>query len=52
MQIVEELDKVPVTYLKKLVDTDGIWEIRVQTGSNIFRFLGFFDGGGFLVLNR
>jgi phage-related protein len=43
MQLIEELDKrVPKQYFKKLVNTDDIWEIRVQVGSNIFRILGFF----------
>ncbi len=52
MQVVEELDKVPTTYLKKLTNTDDIWEIRVQIGSNIFRFLGFFEKGNFIVLTN
>ena len=52
MQAVEELEKVPTTYLKKLVNTKGIWEIRVQMGSNIFRFLGFFNQGYFIVLTN
>jgi phage-related protein len=26
-----------------LVSTDGIWEVRIQFGGNIFRLLGFFD---------
>ena len=52
MQVVEELDKVPTTYLKKLTNTDDIWEIRVQVGSNIFRFLGFFEKGNFIVLTN
>ena len=38
MQVVEELEQVPTTYLKKLVNTKDIWEIRVQMASNIFRF--------------
>lgn len=52
MQVVEELEKVPSTYLKKLANTDEIWEIRVQQGNNIFRFLGFFDKGNFIVLTN
>jgi len=52
MQVVEELDKVPTTYLKKLTNIDDIWEIRVQIGSNIFRFLGFFEKGNFIVLTN
>jgi phage-related protein len=52
MQVVEELEKVPTTYLKKLINTEDIWEIRIQMGSNIFRFLGFFDDGNFIVLTN
>ena len=52
MQVVEELEQVPTTYLKKLVNTKDIWEIRVQMGSNIFRFLGFFNQGNFIVLTN
>jgi len=52
MQVVEELDKVPTSYLKKLTNTDDIWEIRVQVGSDIFRFLGFFEKGSFIVLTN
>jgi phage-related protein len=52
MQVVEELEQVPATYLKKLVNTKDIWEIRVQMGSNIFRFLGFFNQGNFIVLTN
>ncbi len=52
MQAVEALERVPTTYLKKLVNTKDIWEIRVQMGSNIFRFLGFFNQGDFIVLTN
>lgn len=52
LQLVEELDRVPVQYFKKLVSTDDIWEVRVRMGNNIFRFLGFLDGSKRLVLNH
>nr|BAJ06897.1 putative uncharacterized protein [uncultured bacterium] len=52
LQVIEELPKVPTTYLKKLVNTDDIWEVRVQSGNNIFRLLGFFDGPRLIVLNH
>lgn len=50
LQLVEELDRVPAQYFKKLVNTDDIREVRVQAGSNIFRLLGFFDGDNLVVL--
>ena len=52
LQLVEELDLIPVQYFKKLVGTDEIWEIRVKVSSNIFRILGYLDGAQLVVLNH
>lgn len=52
MKLIEDLDQVPTTYLKKLTNTDDIWEIRVQQSNNIFRLLGFFDEGSFIILTN
>ena len=52
LRLIEELPKVPSQYFKKLVDTDDLWEIRIQFGNNIFRLLGFFDGGQLVVLTN
>lgn len=52
LQIIEELDAVPRQYFKKLVDSEGIWEVRIQFGNDIFRLLGFFDGGTLLILTN
>ncbi|MCA9957848.1 MAG: type II toxin-antitoxin system RelE/ParE family toxin [Anaerolineales bacterium] len=50
LQLIEGLDTVPRQYFKKLVNTDDIWEVRIQFGGNIFRLLGFLDGDEFLIL--
>lgn len=52
LQLVEELERVPTQYFKKLVATDDIWEVRVRAGGEIFRLLGFFDGARLIVLNH
>jgi phage-related protein len=52
LRLIEELDIVPTQYLKKLVNTDDIWEVRIQFGGNIFRLLGFFDGATLLILTN
>jgi phage-related protein len=52
LQLIEELEIVPTSYLKKLVNTEQIWEVRAQVGNNIFRLLGFFDGDNLVVLNH
>ena len=52
LRLIEELDKVPTQYLKKLINTDDIWEVRIQFGGNIFRLLGFFNGTTLLILTN
>ena len=52
LELIEELEIVPHQYFKKLVDSEGIWEVRVQFGNDIFRLLGFFDGGTLLILTN
>ena len=39
LQVIEELENIPVTYLKKLVNTDDICEVRITSGGNIFQIL-------------
>jgi len=48
--LIEEIDKVPETYLKHIENTEGLYEIRVQQGSDIFRIFCFFDQGQLVVL--
>ena len=48
--LIEDLQRVPETYLKHLESTDGLYEIRVQLGSDIFRIFCFFDHGQLVVL--
>jgi len=42
----------PLNTFKKLVNTVGIWEVRIQVGNNIFRLLGFIDGERVIILNH
>lgn len=48
--LIEDVVKVPETYLKHLENTDGLYEIRVQQGNDIFRIFCFFDKGQLVVL--
>ncbi|MDO9255248.1 MAG: type II toxin-antitoxin system RelE/ParE family toxin [Bacteroidales bacterium] len=48
--LIEYLERVPETYLKHIENTDGLYEIRVQLGSDIFRIFCFFDQGQLIVL--
>ena len=48
--MVEDLQRVPETYLKHIENTQGLYKVRVQSGSDIFRIFCFFDQGQLVVL--
>lgn len=50
LELIATLERVPGKFLKHLEGTDGIYEIRVEAGSNIFRVFCFFDEGQLVVL--
>ncbi len=51
-RLIESQRKVPEDYLKHIEGTEGLYEIRVQLGSDIFRIFCFFDKGKVVVLTN
>jgi phage-related protein len=52
LRLVKQLDKVPIEYFKKLESTDDIWEVRVSSGNNDYRLLGFWNKSKFIILTN
>lgn len=50
LSLIESVERIPTTYLKYMEGTDGLFEIRVSLGSDIFRVFCFFDDGKLVVL--
>ncbi|MDE6340962.1 MAG: type II toxin-antitoxin system RelE/ParE family toxin [Muribaculaceae bacterium] len=50
LDILEQVERVPSTYLKYIEGTDGLFEVRIQLGSNVFRIFCCFDGNKMVVL--
>jgi len=50
LQLIATINRVPEKYLKYINDTDGLYEIRVEVSSNIYRVFCFFDKGKIIVL--
>jgi phage-related protein len=48
--LIEEIQRVPEVYLKHLEETDGLYEIRVQTGGDTFRIFCFFDRDKLVII--
>ena len=52
LQLISIIDKVPEKYFKHMTGTSGIYEIRVEVGSNIYRVFSFFDKGNLIILTN
>ncbi len=48
--IIKTVDKVSEKFLKHIEGTDGLFEIRVEVGSTIYRIFCCFDRGNLIVL--
>lgn len=49
INLLETVEHVPEKYFKHLSGTDGLYEIRVEFGSNIYRIFSFFDAGKLII---
>ncbi len=45
-----DVKKIPSQFFKKLINTDDIWEVRVNVRGKAIRILGFLDGENLVVL--
>ena len=50
LELIATIDHVPKKYFQHLTDTVGLYEIRVEVGSNIFRAFAFFDEGQLIIV--
>ena len=50
IEAIETLERVPANYLKSMEGTNGLYEARIQLGSNIWRVFCFFDNGKLVIL--
>lgn len=50
LELIKQVDRVPEKFLKHLTGTDGLYEIRVEYLSNIYRIFCCFDEGKLVIL--
>lgn len=50
IEAIETLERIPTTYLKLIFGTNGLYEARIQLGSDIWRVFCFFDKGRLVIL--
>jgi phage-related protein len=49
-KVIEITQQIPIEYFKHIEGTDGLYEMRISQGSDIFRIFCFFDEGKLIVL--
>ena len=52
LKLIKDLDIVPKKYFKKLVNSNGIWEVRIDVANNTFRLLGFMQVNNLVILTN
>ncbi len=49
-KVIRTVDRIPEKFLKHLEGIDGLYEIRIKAGSNIYRVFCCFDAGRIVIL--
>ena len=49
INLLETVERIPEKYFKHLSNTAGLYEIRVEIESNIYRIFSFFDAGKLII---
>ena len=50
IEAIETLERIPTTCLKLSTGTSGLYEARIQLGTDIWRVFCFFDSGKLVIL--
>ena len=50
LQLIATIERVPEKYFKHITNSTGIYEVRVEVGSDIYRVFSFFDKGNLVIL--
>lgn len=50
LKLIATLERIPGKYFKHIQNSTGLYEIRVESGGNIFRVFSFFDKGKMIIL--
>lgn len=50
LQLIATMERIPVKYFKHITGSEGLFEVRVEVVSDIFRIFCFFDKGRIIIL--
>ena len=52
LKVIEDVERIPEIYFKHIEGSDGMYEIRVQSGNDIFRIFSFFDKNRLIIVGH
>lgn len=50
LNLIETIELVPQKYFKHLTNTEGLYEIRIEYKSNLYRVFSFFDDNKLVIV--
>lgn len=50
LKLISQVERVPIKYFKHITNSSGLYEIRVEYRSKIYRVFAFFDKGNLVIL--
>jgi len=50
LQLIATIERIPVKYFDHITASTGVFEVRVENGSDIYRVFSFFDKGNLIIL--
>lgn len=50
LEAIGTLERIPANYLKNIAGSQGLYEARIQVGTDIWRVFCFFDSGRLVIL--
>jgi len=50
LQLISTIERIPKKYFEHITNSTGIYEIRVEVGSDFYRVFSFFEKGNLIIL--
>ena len=50
LQLIATIERIPQKFFKHITDSKGIYEIRIEVGSDIYRVFSFFDSDRLIIV--
>lgn len=50
LELISTVERIPKNMFSHIVNSTGLYEIRVEAGSNIYKIFSFFDKGRLIIL--